>query len=143
VKGAGLAKGGVRRLAPVAVVDSLFEHRQFGVNIIPRPPGLPALPPLPAPVAPPTAPSTAPPPPYVMELDGMHKSPASRNIYWPAGAPGILHLRFIAVEGRTTGAAALQVGVGLESWVRDGNGTFQHSFPRCTVLIFRLAFVFQ
>jgi hypothetical protein len=56
-----------------------------------------------------------------------------RNVYWPGGAPGTLHMRFFAtVSNNGSLTAPLALSIGLESWREDINGTYQPQFPRCT-----------
>lgn len=128
INGAPGVSNDLRRLAPVPVADPHFAHREFGSNVIPRPhaarrerearelgdvgSG-----------------------PYVMLLDVRRQSQATRNIYWPAGAPGTLHVRFLAVVPHTANESTLPFSIGLESWRRDSNGTYQHQFPRCTAML--------
>ena len=115
---AGLVNG-LRRLAPVPVVDPHFKRRRFAEGIIDRDPGLPAVPDGGE---------------FVMVLDGQTQGARDRNIYWPRGAAGVLHLRFIAIAGAAAprdANSSLPLSIGLESW-RRANDTYVHDFPRCT-----------
>ena len=117
--------GGLRRLAPVPVADPHFTQRRFAGNVVPRPHSARSRDAS-------DRSGEVGSGPYVMLLDVRHQAQATRNIYWPSGAAGTMHLRFFAVAPNTAGESSLPLSIGLESWRRDGNGTYQHQFPRCT-----------
>lgn len=121
------APDGLRRLAPVPVADPHFNNRRFGSNVIPRPET--------ARSSNASHPGEVGSGPYVMLLDAQRQSQVTRNIYWPGGAAGTMHLRFFAVAPNAANESTLAFSVGLESWRRDGNGTYQHQFPRCTATL--------